>query len=66
VDVSISVEYNPDIEKLYRRFEDGQELTDAEVGALVRAGKIGGEEIEELVESPRGFTGYPVKFGMRE
>ncbi|SDY57119.1 hypothetical protein SAMN04487946_1258, partial [Halobellus clavatus] len=27
VDVSISVEYNPDIEKLYRRFEDGQELT---------------------------------------
>ncbi|WP_144905901.1 hypothetical protein [Halobellus captivus] len=57
VDVSISVEYNPDIEKLYRRFEDGQELTDAEVGALVRAGKIGGDEIEELVGSPRGFPG---------
>ncbi|MGQ4557307.1 hypothetical protein [Halobellus sp. GM3] len=57
VDVSISVEYNPDIEKLYRRFEDGQELTDAEVGALVRAGKINGDEIEELVGSPRGFPG---------
>lgn len=59
-DVSISVEYNPDVKKLYRRLEDGKELTDAEIGALVRAGKIGGEEIEELAESPRGFPGVSV------
>ena len=57
VDVSISVEHNPDIEKLHQRLENGRELTDAEIGALVRAGKIGREDIEELAESPRGFPG---------
>jgi hypothetical protein len=53
VDISTSVEYN-NIERLYRRFEDGQELTDAEVDALVRAGKIGGDEIKESIGSSRG------------
>jgi hypothetical protein len=57
VDVSISVEYNPDIEKLHRRLENEQELTDAEIGALVRAGKIGREELEELAESSSGNPG---------
>ncbi|MDS0223778.1 hypothetical protein NDI54_20840 [Haloarcula sp. S1AR25-5A] len=57
LDVSISVEHNPDIEKLHQRLENGRELTDAEIGALVRAGKIGREDIEELAESPRGFPG---------
>jgi len=57
VDVSISVEHNPDIEKLHQRLENGRELTDAEIGALVRAGKVGREDIEELAESPRGFPG---------
>lgn len=56
-DVSISVEYDPNIEKLYQRFEDGEELTDAEIGALVRAGEIGGDDIEELAESSGGFPG---------
>ena len=57
VDVSISVEHNPDIEKLHQRLENGRELTDAEIGALVRAGKVDREDIEELAESPRGFPG---------
>ncbi|WP_254831417.1 hypothetical protein [Haloglomus salinum] len=56
-DVSISVEYDPDVEKLSRRLENGKELTDAEIGALVRAGNIGAEDIEELAESPRDFPG---------
>ncbi|TKX85345.1 hypothetical protein EXE43_14070 [Halorubrum sp. SS5] len=58
VDVSISVEYNPDVEKLHQCLENGQELTDAEIGALVRAGKTGREELEELAESPSGFPGF--------
>lgn len=56
-DMSISVEYDPNIEKLYQRFEDGAELTDAEIGALVRAGRIGGDDLDELAESFRGFPG---------
>lgn len=57
VDVSISVEYDPKIEALYQRFEDGSELTDAEIGALVRAGRIGEDDLEELAESSGGFPG---------
>lgn len=56
VDVSISVDYNPDVEKLNRRLENGQELTDAEIGTLVRAGKIGREELEELSGESSGFV----------
>jgi hypothetical protein len=32
-------------------------LTDAEIGALVRAGKIGGDDLDELAESSEGFPG---------
>lgn len=62
-DVSVSVEYDPNIEALYQRFEDGAELTDAEIGALVRAGRIGGDDIEELAESSGGFPGVFVEKG---
>jgi len=55
--VSISVEYDPNIEALYQRFEDNGELTDAEIGALVRAGRIGEDDIEELAETSGGFPG---------
>jgi len=59
VDVSIDIEYNPDPEKLYRRFEEGTQLSDAEVGVLVRSGKLDGEDIRELQDS-MGFSGvYP-------
>ncbi|MDL0138880.1 hypothetical protein PNP85_05120 [Halobacterium salinarum] len=62
-DVSISVDYDPDIKTLYQRFEDGEELTDAEIGALVRAGKIGGDDLEELAESSGDFPGVFVGEG---
>ncbi|QZP38253.1 hypothetical protein [Halobaculum magnesiiphilum] len=67
-DVSISVEYDPNIEALYQRFEDDGELTDAEIGALVRAGRIGGDDLEELAESSGGFPGVFVgkRAGSRE
>lgn len=55
--MSISIEYDPNIEALYQCFEDGEELTDAEVGALVRAGKIGRDRLDELVESSGEFPG---------
>jgi len=56
VDVSINVEYDPDIEKLYERFEKGRELTDAEVGILVRSGRLEAVDIEKLQDSK---TRYP-------
>ncbi|WP_054584615.1 hypothetical protein [Halolamina pelagica] len=62
-DVSISVEYDPNIEALYRRYEDREELTDAEIGALVRAGRIGGDDLEESAESSGGFPGVFVGKG---
>ena len=50
VDVSISVEYNPDPDKLYRRFEEGKELTDAELGVLVRSGRLETDDISKLAK----------------
>jgi hypothetical protein len=61
--VSISVEYDPNIEALYQHFEEGAELTDAEIGALVRAGRIGGDDLDELAESSSGFPGVFVGKG---
>lgn len=57
VDVSINIEYNPDIEKLYARFEKGRELTDAEVGFLVRSGRLESGDIEKLQGSKTRFPG---------
>jgi len=57
VDVSIDVEYDPDIEKLYERFEKGKELTDAEVGILVRSGRLEGDDIVKLQGSKTRFPG---------
>jgi len=54
-DVSIDIEYNPDVEKLYRRFEKGGQLSDAEVGVLVRSGKLDTADIEELQGTSVGF-----------
>jgi len=56
-DVSIDIEYNPDVEKLYRRFEEGGQLSNAEVGVLVRSGKLDIEDIKELQDSELGFPG---------
>jgi len=57
VDVSIDVEYDPDIEKLYERFEKGRELTDAEVGVLIRSGRLESDDIEKLQGSITRFSG---------
>jgi len=56
VDVSIDIEYDPDPEKLYRRLEEGTQLSDAEVGVLVRSGKLDAEDFKELQDS-MGFSG---------
>jgi hypothetical protein len=55
-DVSINIEYNPDVDKLYRRFEEGGQLSDADVGVLVRSGKLDAEDVKEIQESV-GFPG---------
>lgn len=54
--MSISVEYDPNIEALYQRFEDGEELADAKIGALVRAGRMGRDDLDELAESSGEFS----------
>jgi len=51
VDVSIDIQYNPDPGKLYRRFEEGTQLSDAEVGVLVRSGNLDGEDFKKLQDS---------------
>lgn len=56
-DVSIDIEYNPDADKLYRRFEEGGQLSDAEVGVLVRSGKLDTEDIKELQDTDKSFPG---------
>jgi len=52
VDVSINIEYNPNVDKLYDQLQegDGDQLTPAEIGVLVQAGKIDTEDLEKLRE----------------
>lgn len=56
-DVSIDIEYNPDIEKIQRRFQEGKQLSDAEIGLLVRHGKVDGEDVKKLEDPDTGFPG---------
>lgn len=55
VDVSIDIEYNPDLDRLEERLEqgDGADLTPSEIGVLVRAGKLTPDDLEAL-EDPQG------------
>lgn len=50
VDVSIDIYRTPDIDELYKKFQQGDidSLTDSDIGMLVRSGKLNSEEIEEL------------------
>jgi hypothetical protein len=59
VDVSIDIEYTPNIDALYEQLQDGEggELTPGEIGALVRAGKLDADDLEELEESGATFPG---------
>lgn len=56
-DVSISVEYEPDPDKLYRQFEDGKKLTDAEIGVLVRSGRFDLDDLAMLDDSSQSYLG---------
>ncbi|WP_158056007.1 hypothetical protein [Halorussus halophilus] len=50
VDASIDIEYNPDVGGIYKRFKEGKghQLTPAEIGVLVREGKLDGADINSL------------------
>lgn len=51
VNVSISVEYNPDGDKLYQQLQNGRDLTDAEIGHLVREGRLDSDDLDQLEDS---------------
>ena len=57
VAVSIDVKYDPDPDKLYRRFQNGKDLTDAEIGVLVRSGRLDGNDLSKFEDSRPGFLG---------
>lgn len=50
VSVDIDIDHGYDASEIYERFEQGQadKLTPAEIGVLVRAGKLGEEDISQL------------------
>lgn len=66
VDVSIDIDYQPDVDALYDQFqeENADQLTPAEIGVLVRAGKILPEDLDEL-EDPEGPT-LPTVYAFNE
>ncbi|WP_336024647.1 hypothetical protein [Halobellus salinisoli] len=57
VDVSIDIDYDPDIEALYERVEEGEgdQLTPGEIGALVQSGKLEPGDLEKLEKTGPGF-----------
>lgn len=66
VTVEIDIDYEPDVDRLYERIEKGEgaQLTSAEIGALVRAGKIDSEDLSELESNTDSFPGVYVGKGM--
>jgi len=68
VDASIDVEYNPDVDKIYKQFQEGEgdQLTPAEVGVLVRSGKLEPEDLDELEDAAPTFPGVYAGGGARE
>lgn len=61
VDVSIDIKYNPDIDKLYHRFQEGAQLSDADIGLLVRAGKLDVDDLRRIVADERTIPGVVPK-----
>lgn len=53
VETSIQIDYQPDVDGPYQKLEEGkgQELTPAEIGVLVRAGKLDPKDLGELEDS---------------
>ena len=50
VDVSIQIERNPDVERIYEQYQEdgGDGLTPKEIGVLVREGRLDAGDLEEL------------------
>lgn len=59
VDVNIDIEYEPNVTQLYEKVQkgEGDQLTPGEIGALVKAGKLGPGDIEELEDTGPEFPG---------
>lgn len=57
VSVNIDIDRYPDADELYTRFKkgEGDQLTPAEIGTLVQAGKLDAEDLQALEESTSRF-----------
>lgn len=59
VDVDIDIEYEPNVDQLYERIQEGEggQLTPSEIGALVKTGKLDPADLEELENTDEEFPG---------
>lgn len=59
VDATIDIDWNPDVDDIYRRYKrgEGAQLTPTEIGILVRSGKIDPDDIEDLEMQGPVFPG---------
>lgn len=66
VDVSIQVERNPDVERIYEQYQEegGDALTPKEIGVLVREGRLEADDLEELHQWGLGLE--PIQKAARE
>jgi hypothetical protein len=57
VSVDINIDRHPDVDELYERFKKGEsdQLTPAEIGTLVQAGKLDSGDLQELESTNQGF-----------
>jgi hypothetical protein len=57
VSVDINIDRHPDVDELYERFKEGEsdQLTPAEIGTLVQAGKLDSGDLQELESTNQGF-----------
>jgi len=56
-DVSINIDYGPDVDKLYEQIQEGQieQLTPSEIGTLVQAGKLEANDLHKLEDADPEF-----------
>lgn len=72
VEATIDIDYDPDVDALHRRMKEsgGETLTPAEIGVLVRSGKVDYDDLETLSEDDqqsRGLAiGQSILDGLRE
>lgn len=59
VDVSINIDYDPDVKELYNRLEQGKadQLTPEEIGVLAKAGKLTPDDLKKLKSTETDFPG---------